>query len=1043
MAVVAQQERGPQIQAAVGQGQVRMAGEHDTQRQGAAQARAQHEAEVARTVAEKAEAQTAERGRVAEESRARREEWRTEQDRAVGEANDKAGAEHTRTRGDIERKRTETDRESERRKQEDNDRIRQEREKAEEKARKERERKQRESEGILGWISSKVEQFFDALVEAVTAVFEAARRVVTGIINGFTEFVTRLIDAARDIVVGLINTLADALIKLCDGLAVFFPELAARIRRGIEEVRDAAIATVNRIADDLKAGVTALLNLLAEGLTRLLDALEAGLRAAVEVVRSAVNAAIEFARAAIQLLGEFAALVADIAPDPGGWLGKLGVAARDGIRDHLWDAVKTAVRQWFTDKVEQILGLGRAVMDVLIRGCFSMARIGRMVWEALVSALPGILVSIVIERLISLIVPAAGAVLAIVQGLVAAWGTISRIIAAIGAFMAFLKAVRSGTAAPLFAQAVATGVVALLDFVSNFLMTRLAAAAKGVGRSLRGIAQKIMRGLTRAGRGARRAAGQTVNRARQGLRAASQALRPPRARTGVGARRRPGTPTAGTRGRVAGRRDTTRRVEPARATGQRPVAGRGRPRPARPSRPTRPASPLRQRWDQMRGAVRSGLRRVRAAGRALGRRLASTRIGRALTNGARRLRDGYRRTRDRLRDRLRRRQAQRRRDHERQNSPAAKQRRLDLIVARIRPRLQRLLRMGIRGVLLRATLAALRAWYRLTRLEMGSGRAFDIRAFLNPGSEVIAGVTVDVDRLLLFVRQVSGEIVRSGMRRQRQVPAHQQVVQRPHPQTGRPNQVIPEGTPGGQVLAHFRSLPALGRGRQDVISFERAGQDPIEVRRRQPAPPRGVVPESRNRLVLMRRLFRKPRQTQEKALNYEELRLFARLTRPGQQQALAVGAMGLLRGQVPHGRYAQESAQLATWVVFQESHRNVAAAATHAMALDLVQRQRMSLPEAVRRLPMAPPGAQRAADDLHDYLVRRGTLTAKAQTLMRAEVEMIKLWVESLRDLRSLNEGTAEERERALMAQVRERLHRIYAVPADYAATHPLSVLSR
>ncbi|SHF09688.1 eCIS core domain-containing protein [Streptoalloteichus hindustanus] len=734
VAVVAQQERGPQIQAAVGQGQARMATEHDTRRQGEAQARAQHEAEVTRTVSANAEAQAAERGRVADESRARREEWRAEQDRAIGDANNQAGTEHEQTRGNIDRKRTETDRESDRRQQEDNDRIHREREQAEEKARKERERKKRESEGILGWISSKVEQFFDALVQAITDIFDAARRVVSGIIKGFTEFVTGIINLARDLIVGLINTLADILIKLCDGLAIFFPELAARIRRGIEEVRDAAIATVNRLAEDLKAGVTALLNLLADGLNALLNVLEAGLKAAVEVVRTAVNSAIEFAKAAIQLLGEFAALVADIAPDPGGWLGKLGAAARDGIQNHLWEAVKTAVRQWFDDKVEQILGLGRTVMDVLVRGCFSLARMGRMVWDALVSALPGILVAIVIERLISLIIPAAGAVLAIVQALVAAWGTISRIIAAIGAFFSFLKAVRSGGAAPLFAQAIATGVVALLEFVSNFLMARLASAAKGVGRSLRGIAQKIMRGLTRAGRGARRAAGQTVNRARQGLRAASQALRPPRARTGVGARRRPGTPTAGTRGRPAGRRGAPRRTDPARGSAPRPVAGQRRQRPA--PRPTRPAGPIRQRWNQARGAVRSGLNRVRAAGRALGRRLANTRIGRALTNGARRLRDGYRRTRDRLRDRLRRRQAQRRRDQEQRNSPAAKQRRLDLIVARIRPRLQRLLRRGVPRRILAVVLAGMRVWYRLTGLDLLGTPAREVLARLNPDEPV-------------------------------------------------------------------------------------------------------------------------------------------------------------------------------------------------------------------------------------------------------------------------------------------------------------------
>ena len=51
-----------------------------------------------------------------------------------------------------------------------------------------------------------------------------------------------------------------------------------------------------------------------------------------------------------------------------------------------------------------------------------------------------------------MIVPAAGAVMAVIQGLMAAWGAIQKILAAIDRFIAFLKAVKSGGAGPAFAR---------------------------------------------------------------------------------------------------------------------------------------------------------------------------------------------------------------------------------------------------------------------------------------------------------------------------------------------------------------------------------------------------------------------------------------------------------------------------------------------------------------------------------------------------------------------------------------------------------------
>jgi hypothetical protein len=98
---------------------------------------------------------------------------------------------------------------------------------------------------------------------------------------------------------------------------------------------------------------------------------------------------------------------------------------------------------------------------------------------------------ILVEKLVAMIVPAAGALMAVIEGLQAAWGTISRIIAAFAAFMAFLLAVKSGGAGPLFATVLASAAVVVLDFVANWLLKKLASAAKKVGAKLKGIAEKF------------------------------------------------------------------------------------------------------------------------------------------------------------------------------------------------------------------------------------------------------------------------------------------------------------------------------------------------------------------------------------------------------------------------------------------------------------------------------------------------------------------------------------------------------------------------
>ncbi|MEU2512100.1 eCIS core domain-containing protein [Streptomyces syringium] len=726
VAIVAQQERGPQIQAAVGQGQGRMAQEQSQQKQAEAEERRASQEAQDQAVAENAQAQAGERGQAAEQVRAERTQWQAEQDEEIGRADTDAAKEHGDKNKEIDTKRTDTDKDVGKRQDEDNQKIQDNRKEAEEQARKEKERKKEESSGWWGWVKSKVKAAFDALLSVVTGIFNFFRKIVNGIIEKFREFANWAIEQARKLAVELIKQLADALIAIGDVLLAAFPKLREKFRNKIRQWRDQAIAKVNEWADKLKAAVNKLLDLLAAGLNKLLNLLEKGLKAAIAMVRDAVVAAIDFAQKAIAMLGQFAALVADIAPDPGGWLSKLGTAAKEGIQNHLWGAVKTAVKSWFNEKVESVLGLGKTIINVLVKGCVSMAQIGRMAWQALVQSLPAIIISIVVEKVVSMIVPAAGAIMTIIQGLMAAWGTISKIIAAFGKFFGFLKAVKSGVgAACLFAQAVAAGVVALLEFITNFLLSRLKLAAKGVGGRLKAMAQKIMKGLAKATKGPRKAAGAAVNRAKVSLRRAGQALKGPR-RPGS----RPG-PRPGPRPTSA-----KRPTRPERRPSGKATPARGTPARTKLSRP----SPAGRALNGAKSAVKGALKKVSNAARVLGRKLRNSKLGKSLTNSAKKIREAFTRQRDRLRERWNKRQQQRKQQRDernkRENSPEAKKDRLELIVARIRPKVVSLLKRGVLEKIFNAVLRGLRIWNRLTGLDPVGGENFNLVASLNPAATV-------------------------------------------------------------------------------------------------------------------------------------------------------------------------------------------------------------------------------------------------------------------------------------------------------------------
>ena len=521
--IVAHQEHGGEIQAAVQQGGAQMATARRERAEGEVRERQQGEQEMARLEQENAAEQATERDRARGEVSERRAAWRAEQAQVVGTARSEAGQARLQARQDIEQERARGDQEAARHHAEGQAEAAEAQRRGEADAARERERGKQETSGggLFGWIASKAKAVFDGIKRGIQAAFEAARKAVQAALAKATQLAHAAIEAARRVAVGLVKAAGAALTAIASVALAAFPRLRAAAVGWIQNRVRAAETAINNLANKLKEGVTAALNLLGRALNGLLNLMEKAYLAAVNFVARAVNGIINKVRQAIQLLGALAGLIRDIAPNPGGWLRNLGAALMDGVRNHLWGAFKTSVKQWFNDKVEQVVGLGSAVWNLLKKGGLSIARIGSMVWEGIKAAIPPALIALLIEKLVSLLVPAAAAVMLIIQGLQAAWGAASRILQAFDRFWAFLRAVKGGNAGAAFAAAVAAAAMAVLDFLSNFLLARLAKGASKVGQKLRSIAQRIgqrLRGLVqRVGRRLR-GVGRRLARARDRLR---------------------------------------------------------------------------------------------------------------------------------------------------------------------------------------------------------------------------------------------------------------------------------------------------------------------------------------------------------------------------------------------------------------------------------------------------------------------------------------------------------------------------------------------
>lgn len=608
---VAEHERGKQYRSSFGKGEQGLADAKKQKDKQTRESKQKHERSVDGEVGKNTKQQSSQRQQTVGDVGGERQRWRDEQDGERKKLGTKKSDKRRKAEDEVDKQEKDTDKKAEERKTEDSGKIRQKGKDAESDAKSKRHDTESQAgnwvEKAFEWIKQKFIELRDKIVE----ILKAARRAIVDFVENFKLDIEELINKIREAIVDLIEKVIEELVELAKAMVRAIVELANKIRQFITELIERAIALVQKLADQLKQIINDLLNAIAKLLSDILNVLKKALDDVIKAVKDAVKAVMDFASKLLSGLGQFMMVAVDFLRDPGGWLSGAANSAENGAKNHFFREVKSAVKTWFHQKIEEIISVPKAIIDKLIKGGLTLEWIVKQVWDAVVPQLPFILGEIIITKVVAKLIPGAGWVMAVIDAIKTAIGALGEILRAFGAVLTWLQSVRKAGAGVLFAKAVAAGVVALLELAYQFLLDGIGKYVSKVGDRLKNIAKNIgKKGRRKHGRGQ----GGDGEDSGGGSRPRGRADRPGRrsdqsgpgnTRPGEGRRvgRRPEDERGTDRRNNAGRRDEGRneedrqrqddRVSPSSAArkaahkpGGKPGSDRDGPKPERDENPT-------------------------------------------------------------------------------------------------------------------------------------------------------------------------------------------------------------------------------------------------------------------------------------------------------------------------------------------------------------------------------------------------------------------------------------------------------------------------
>ncbi|GLF95148.1 hypothetical protein [Streptomyces yaizuensis] len=983
---VAEHEQGPQFQAAFSDGTRSMSEGRQAKDRDFRDSQAQHQQKVDAEIASNTEAQARERAKATADVTAQRQDWRTEQDQELKGLGDKKTQRQKKVLKDVEDEEKKTDDNVGKEKKGSDKKIQEESDKAERDAAQQRDGAVKESGN---WISKAFEWIKQKVIEiknAIVRVIRTARNAVIGFIKNFKETVERWINDVRKKIVEAIKKFIKDLIELAVALVRAVIELAARIRTFITSLITAAIALVNRLAQALKQAISDLLNAIGKLLSGILDLLKKALLAAVRAIVAAVKAVLDFASKLLSALGAWMMIAVDFLSDPAGWLSGARNSAVDGAKNHLFREVSSAVKTWFQEKIQEIIGVPKAIIDKLIKGGITLDKIVKEAWEAVVPQLPLIIGELVVTKVVAKLIPGAGWVMAVIDAIRTAWGALSAILRSLGAVLDWLKAVRTGGAGILFAKAVAAGAVALLEVLYQALLSGIGKYVAKVGRCLKGVAARLDKSKEdKQGSGKSTAAEDSDNKNRDSKPSASVKKPGPAAKTQTATAPKHGQGRDGATGKPKSQGDG-RTLMPTTNKDTKPTPkpkpeSAPRPKPQRDGDSTTPtardkdsATPKNDGKDptQPKGPGKPTNKddgkdpnRAKAGDKDppdMRKPDADHDRGKDRTDSKgpmkpKRDRHEDRRSKDRGLEKEKR--DQRKKEEESKDSKDA---RLQKILVRLRPKLQGLLNRGTSERTFKALLVPLRAWYRLTRLEKEGSRRFDITAVLNPQEKVVDGMDVNIaDRLLLILQRLGEEYRIRALRRQREGGVQEGSATDSPRLAGRlaPNDLarrsesdphqVTSGTSPYQQSGMIQSIPALTEGPTSSFVDQVVGGEVIASVRRTQGGRQYKNPTADNQLVHWTSTDSNGRRTSAYMSHDDFTDMLSNDMTVDQRRELAQGALDNVAGRAAAVGDQQNALELKHWFFDIEGWRDPATHILTTMGLDMASRGqgRVNTPDGV------------------------------------------------------------------------------------------------
>lgn len=350
--------------------------------------------------------------------------------------------------------------------------------------------------GPLGWTDWIADRFISINeLPAVKAIYQRNRDRYIQRIDLLISEITADIDQTITECKQTLEAAKQEIQTLVDNLPASLQEEARAAQQRVEQQFAQLEQRIDQAAESARNALQERRQQAIEAVDRALAEIQAENEALLDKIANFVNQLVE-------LLGKFLQLMTRITRmGIGSFISSSLEQAEEGVRNHLWSSLQEAFKQWVFSKIpflEPLLNLPSNWLEMLTE---FVTNLPQLFMENLPQMLPNIATAAMTwlaTNLAAKLIPGAGAIMAIIDGIRAAYGLVQNLFSAAEAFFGFvMKVAQPAFAAVDFANALARGIVAGLDAILTFLgVDRLimrvgGAIARPFGRIFNRIAQRF------------------------------------------------------------------------------------------------------------------------------------------------------------------------------------------------------------------------------------------------------------------------------------------------------------------------------------------------------------------------------------------------------------------------------------------------------------------------------------------------------------------------------------------------------------------------